>query len=467
MHLLLPSDVFPPGSVGGAAWSVYTLAHALVQQGHGVTVVVPVTTLPPQPTYSRGVGENEESEVRVVYYPYKAPHVPFVRNYYRHERLWQPLANFLIHQVRQLDRSNLVIHAQHVQTTPAAVLAGAHLGIPVIATVRDHWPWDYFATGLHGNCISYPQGIITRHTSCTPWNVQWSSLTTDLIARMGAVRGLLALPALPYIVAHMRRRGTFLAQTDAVIAVSTYMAQRLAPPVSLERLHVIPNMVDCGLVERIAATPPETPIEEPFLLFVGKLERNKGAGLLVPIFRALRASPYLPRSLPAAREHRDSAERKGSLPLLMIAGTGELRAELEQDLTRMGIRVQFLDWVSHDEILRLLARCMVLLFPSIWGEPLSRVLLEASAVGATILAMPTGGTPDIITHEVNGIFARTPDQFAQRLLELLNDTSLRRRLGAQARQVAHNRFAVEVVRPQLEAVYETLQTIARTEKSSP
>ncbi|NJK82051.1 MAG: glycosyltransferase family 4 protein, partial [Chloroflexaceae bacterium] len=50
MHILLPSDVFPPGSVGGAAWSAYTLAHALQADYHTVTAVVPVPqgTQPPQ-----------------------------------------------------------------------------------------------------------------------------------------------------------------------------------------------------------------------------------------------------------------------------------------------------------------------------------------------------------------------------------------------------------------------------------
>ena len=48
-------------------------------------------------------------------------------------------------------RSSVVIHAQHIQVAPPAVMAGGRLGVPVVVTVRDHWPWDYFATGLHGD----------------------------------------------------------------------------------------------------------------------------------------------------------------------------------------------------------------------------------------------------------------------------------------------------------------------------
>jgi glycosyltransferase involved in cell wall biosynthesis len=366
-----------------------------------------------------------------VHWPYYAPRIPFVQNYYRHERLWSPLADVLVQLGQQATGERLLIHAQHVQTTPAAVLAGQRLGVPVVATVRDHWPWDYFATGLHGN-----------HLPCPPRRDivgQAALLATDLPLRMGALRGSLALPAIPYMLTHVRRRAAFLARADAVIAVSSYMARRLTPVVPAERLHVLPNMVDISYVERIAAAPPETPLSEPFLLSIGKLERNKGAALLVDIYRAL-------GTIGAAEQ----------LPTLVIAGSGALRASLEHDLAALGVRVRFLAWVSHDELLRLLARCMLLLFPSAWGEPLSRVLLEAAALGVPVLAMPTGGTPDIIRDGETGLFARTPQQFAHRLLWLLQHDQERRRMGDRARAAARQHFSVEAVLPQVEHLYHSL-----------
>jgi glycosyltransferase involved in cell wall biosynthesis len=368
--------------------------------------------------------------VPVLRWHYPAPQIPFVQNYYRHEKLWQPLADLLAHLAQQADSTPLLIHAQHVQTIPAAVLAGQQTGAPVVATVRDHWPWDYFATGLHGNRFPYRPGC---HNSR-----RWAAMITDLVARLGAAGGILALPAMPYMLAHVQRRAAFLAQADAVIAVSSYVADRLAPLVAAERLHIIPNMVDMAAVMHIAAAPPDTLIDEPFLLYVGKLEQNKGAGLLAAIFQALQAfSPV-------------------SVPILLIAGSGALQPVLEQELSAAGVRVRFLSWVPHDELLRLMARCELLLFPSAWGEPLSRVLLEAGAVGAPILAMPTGGTGDIIIEGINGALAVTPAQFARRMLDLLNDTEQRRRLGAQAHQIARQRFAVEAVLPQVERLYAAL-----------
>jgi glycosyltransferase involved in cell wall biosynthesis len=422
--------------VGGAAWSAYTLAHALHQHGHTVTAVVP--TLAPRgqapaemPAPSPDAAADAPDDVPTLRWPYAAPSLPFVHNYFRHERLWAPLAAVLVRLGQQATDAPLLIHAQHAQTTPAAVLAGQRLGVPVVATVRDHWPWDYFATGLHGNALPY-RPPTTRAGRA-------AALTTDLPARLGPLRGALALPALPYMLAHVRRRAAFLARADAVVAVSGYIAERLAPIVPAARLHVLPNMVNMAVIEHTAATPPEHAPGEPFVLFVGKLERNKGAVLLVDIYRAL-------------REH-GAIER---LPLLLVAGTGALRPLLQRELAALGVRARFLAWVPHDEIVRLMACCEVLLFPSAWGEPLSRVLLEAGALGAPMLAMPTGGTPDIIREGENGLLARTPAQFARRLRWLMQHPHERRHLGERARQVARQQFAVEVVLPQVERLYARL-----------
>ena len=128
-----------------------------------------------------------------------------------------------------------------------------------------------------------------------------------------------------------------------------------------------------------------------------------------------------------------------------------------QTLKTMGWPVRFLQWADHDEVLRLLARTELLLFPSRWQEPLSRVLLEASACGAPILAMATGGTPEIVQDGVNGALVPPRlEPFAERLLRLLWDPAERRRLGMGARRVATQRYAAPVVARQVEQLYQSL-----------
>jgi glycosyltransferase involved in cell wall biosynthesis len=263
------------------------------------------------------------------------------------------------------------------------------------------------------------------------------------------VRGAAALAAIPYMLAHLRRRQQFLRKADAVIAVSGYIAGRLADIVRPERLHVIPNMLDLAAIDAAIATPPTSVAPDTrYLLFVGKLERNKGAHLLVDIFRDWRLetrdceNPYL-QSLISNLQ-------------VVVAGSGPLRADLERELVALGLRVRFLDWIDHSETLRLMAHCELLLFPSAWGEPLSRVMLEAMACGAPILAMPTGGTPGAIEDGASGALALTPASFARRLVELLDRPEQRATLGAGGRQVARARYAREVVVEQMEKLYRSL-----------
>ena len=419
MRILIVSDVFPPSGKGGAAWSSHALARALLTRGHQVSAIVPIRG-------AHGIQFRDAEGVPTLSMGYWAPRLPILQNYFRHEQLWEKLARVICTEAHRGVRPDL-IHAQHVQSAPAALLAGRRLGLPVVVTVRDHWPWHYFATGLHGDRIPLPGS-------------NWATIVTELPARLGPVGGALAIAATPYMLAHMRRRVAYLAQADAVIAVSSYIAQRLAPIVPAPRIHVLPNMVDCATNDALAAIPPQTMWQGRLLLFAGKLEPNKGAGLLPAIFRALRQQN--PPGLPPFT--------------LVIAGDGVLRNWLKGELDALGVATIFLDWVGHTEMLRLMAHCDLLLFPSQWGEPLSRVLLEASALGAPILAMPTGGTADIVHDGLTGILAATPQRFAARMADLLTDEAARRRLGSTARQMARARFDPATLIPRYEALYTSL-----------
>ena len=418
MRLLLPSDVFPPDGRGGAAWSSHALALGLQQRGHRVLAVVPGRDQADGPYDARGIAAERVG--------YRAPRLPFIQNYFRQERFWPRYAAALTAAAARLGGVDL-IHAQHTQAAAAAVIAARTLRVPVVVTVRDHWPWDYFATGLHGDRIPHPGG-------------SWAALATDLPARLGPLRGVLACAAIPYMIGHQRRRAALLARADAVIAPSRYIAGRLAAIVDPAIITVLPNMVDLEANDALAAIPPQTRVAGRMLLFVGKLEANKGAALLPAIWQALL------RRLPALSEP----------PTLVIAGDGALRLSLLSELQQIGGRVESLAWADHSEVLRLMARCDALLFPSAWGEPLSRVLLEAAALGAPIVAMPTGGTPDIVIDGITGLIAADTERFAARVADLLTHEALRRRLGHGARLAAQQRFSTDRLLPTYEHLYHRL-----------
>ncbi len=98
----------------------------------------------------------------------------------------------------------------------------------------------------------------------------------------------------------------------------------------------------------------------------------------------------------------------------------------------------------------------MLIFPSRGPESLSRVLLEASALGVPIAAMNTGGTPDIIAHEDTGLLSTTFDGLADDVKRLRADEGLRTRLGAAARHRIEQAFDASSVLDRIESLYRQL-----------
>jgi glycosyltransferase involved in cell wall biosynthesis len=234
---------------------------------------------------------------------------------------------------------------------------------------------------------------------------------------------------------HTLRASRALAACDAVVAVSVYVRGELqrSGRVPEEKLAVIPNLVDLPSVERALAGPwplHDISLEDPFLLFAGKLDANKG-----------------PQMLPQAL-----AEAGVALPLV-VAGDGPLRAKLAADARDRGLDFRFCDWLDNDAVLLLMSRARALVFPSAWQEPLSRVLLEACAAGAAIVALDTGGTRDILVHGESGWLAESQMDFVEGIRQVVADGQLAARLRAGARRRAEDLFSAPVVSAQIEALY--------------
>jgi glycosyltransferase involved in cell wall biosynthesis len=236
-----------------------------------------------------------------------------------------------------------------------------------------------------------------------------------------------------------KRRG--LAAADAVIAVSTAIARDLgarAPELSGVRMEVIPNPVDIADL-RARAAAARRPIDEPYVLYLGKLAPNKGTAHLV-----------------------DVADRADLRWPLVIVGDGPDRAALEAAFRRGSRDIRFTGWVDQPAATAWLAHASALIFPSRGPESLSRVLIEASALGVPIAAMNTGGTADIIEDEVTGLLSTTPDELADDVRRLVNDEALRGRLGAAARERAR-RFDAPSVVARIERLYVDLRKNGRDE----
>jgi glycosyltransferase involved in cell wall biosynthesis len=109
-------------------------------------------------------------------------------------------------------------------------------------------------------------------------------------------------------------------------------------------------------------------------------------------------------------------------------------------------RVIFQGTVEHDQLWRILARAAVCVYPS-HMESQGIVIVEAMAMGKAVVASNTGPGPEVVEDGVSGLLCNPhqPESIAEKVIQLLRDAELRRRLGAAARQRAVEHFSVEVL----------------------
>jgi glycosyltransferase involved in cell wall biosynthesis len=94
-------------------------------------------------------------------------------------------------------------------------------------------------------------------------------------------------------------------------------------------------------------------------------------------------------------------------------------------------------------------------------ESFGLAALEGMACGLPPVATQVGGVPELITHGVDGFLEPVGDIAAQaaRVVELLADDELHRRMSGAARRTAVERFATSLIIPQYEKYYE--ETVGR------
>ena len=129
---------------------------------------------------------------------------------------------------------------------------------------------------------------------------------------------------------------------------------------------------------------------------------------------------------------------------------------LERQSRLSNCHVEFTGWLNRPEAIRWLYNASILVFPSRWPEPLSRVLLEASALGVPIAAMDTGGSRDIVVDRKTGLLSQTSDGLAQAVACLYKDEQLRQSLAGAAKRRVASRFSTANVVGQIEALYKNL-----------
>jgi len=118
---------------------------------------------------------------------------------------------------------------------------------------------------------------------------------------------------------------------------------------------------------------------------------------------------------------------------LTIAGDGPERRRLERQAVRLGVapHVTFRGACSRDDVRALLAEASIFVQPGRM-EAFGLAVLEARASGVPVVAMRSGGIPELVEDGRHGLLADTEPGFARALIELCANDARRARLAAAA-----------------------------------
>ncbi|MGW3339505.1 glycogen synthase [Streptomyces sp. NPDC001009] len=245
---------------------------------------------------------------------------------------------------------------------------------------------------------------------------------------------------------------TAIESADAVIAVSGAMRDDILacyPALDPDRVHVVHNGIDTRLYRPDRGTDAlrrhGIDPERPYVLFVGRITRQKGVPQLLRAVREIDPDTQVvlcagaPDTPEVDREFRDRFQ--------------ELRA------VRAGV-FWIPQMLPRAEVVQLLTHAAVFVCPSVY-EPLGIVNLEAMACGTPVVASRVGGIPEVVDDGRTGLLVDPGDGFegnlARALDTVLADPVAARRMGEAGRARAVGEFGWDAVARRTAGLYEEIR----------
>ena len=142
---------------------------------------------------------------------------------------------------------------------------------------------------------------------------------------------------------------------------------------------------------------------------------------------------------------------------LVFVGDGPDKEALIEASKKMGIfpQVYFEDF--SDDVELWYKTFNIFVQASVSAEPFATTVIEAAFARLPIVATNTGGTPEFIEDEKNGLLVEPEkESMVSALTKLVNDEALRKRLGEAAFQKASSGYTEEKITKEFERVYESV-----------
>lgn len=220
---------------------------------------------------------------------------------------------------------------------------------------------------------------------------------------------------------------TALEMADAIIAVSAETKRDIERlfDVDPNRVHVIHNGIDLDEYRRVdeadALIRDGIDPKEPYLLFVGRITRQKG------IIHLVRAIQFM----------------DNDFPIVLCAGapdTPEIGEEMKEAVATAQQERKKIYWIEEmldrKAIVELYSHAAVFCCPSIY-EPFGIINLEAMACETAVVASAVGGIKEVVLDGETGFLV--PIDFLEGTFKLANPQKFSRDLAARINQLMKDR----------------------------
>jgi len=255
---------------------------------------------------------------------------------------------------------------------------------------------------------------------------------------------------------------TALEMANAIIAVSNETRRDIERlfDVDPRRVHVIHNGIDLEQYRRVDSTaaPKRHGIDptKPYLLFVGRIARQKG------IVHLVRAIQFMDKGF----------------QIVLCAGapdTPEIAAEMKEAVESAAKKHSDIIWieemVDRKAVIELYSHAAVFCCPSIY-EPFGIINLEAMACETAVVASAVGGIKEVVVDGETGFLVpleqmketpfepTNPEKFARdlavRINQLMKDRHLREKFGQAGRKRAEEKFSWSAIAADTRKLYASL-----------
>lgn len=222
---------------------------------------------------------------------------------------------------------------------------------------------------------------------------------------------------------------TFRKQIDKYIAISNITASKMIEGnISEERIEIKYSYA-------ISKVYKQKEKVGQYFLFVGRHSAEKGIIVLLNAYLKLKGGN------------------------LKIVGQGPLTKELKNKVNNLNITgVEFLGYVSDNELSDIYREAFCTIIPSIWHETFGVVANESFKTATPVIASRIGALPEIVEHYVNGLLfePNNSDDLAIQMKYLLQNPEKALEFGNNGLKMVEDKFNVKKSIDKLESIYKSL-----------